>query len=320
MKKTVLIPQAVAKEGVEYLEKCGYSIKYCSKWDEENLINDVKGCDAILLRTAVASRSVIESEPNLKIVARHGAGYNNVDLKAAEENGVYATNCPLATSGSVAETTIGLLLALSKRFFEVSKAFRNDDFYFKNTHKGVDVEGKTLGLIGFGGIARMVAKKAALGLDMKIIAFDPYANPETIPDYVTLVSRDEVFKNADFISLHTLLTDETYRSVGLKEFSLMKKSAYFINCSRGEVVNEKELIKALEDGLIAGAAIDVFDPEPPSMDNPLFEFENVILTPHSASNTEECMIRMAVQAAMEIHKVLSGEKPNWPVNNPKMQW
>lgn len=319
MGKTVLIPQSVASEGVDYLSQRGYQIKHGKEWEEKKLIEDVKGCDAILLRTALVTRAVIEAEPKLVIVARHGAGYNNVDIEAAAEHGVYVTNAPLSTAGSVAEYTVCMMLMLAKRVQELRTSLQNGDFYYKNNHKGVDVEGKTLGLLGFGGIARAVAKKAALGLEAKVIAYDPYIDHKSVPDYVTLAERDEVFAKADFVSLHTPLTGETRRSVGAREFSLMKKTACLINCSRGEVINEAELIDALRDKTFAAAAIDVFDTEPPEPGNPLLSMENVIATPHIASNTEECMQRMALHAAMEIHRVLSGEKPFWPVNRPVLR-
>ena len=317
MKKQVLIPQEVAKVGVDYLTERGYTIKMATNWDDEqSLMEDVQGCDAILLRTAKATRKVIEAEPGLKIIARHGAGYDNVDLLAAEENGVYVTNGPMSNANSVAECTIGLTLAVSKHLTELSDSMRRGDFFYKNHHKGVDVEGKTLGIVGLGRIGKMVAKKAAMGLDMKVIAYDPFVSQEDMPEYVVKVDQETLYATADFVTLHLLLNDETRHSIGMEQFKTMKKTAYLVNCSRGEIIKQAELTEALRSKVFAGAAIDVFDPEPPSMEDPLFKLNNAILTPHIASNTVECMERMALHAAMEIHKVLSGEKPNWPVNHP----
>ena len=313
----VLIPQDVAEEGKQLLRDCGYEIKMGSGATEEDLIRDVVDCDAILLRTAPVTRAVLEAGKNLKIVARHGAGYNNVDLEAADELGIWVTNAPDSTTNSVAEFTLGAIIAVAKRSFLLNKAIKENNFFYKNTHKGVDLIGKKLAIIGFGRIGRAVAKKAHDGLEMELIAYDPYAKPETIPDYVTLVDWETAFKTADFVSLHMPLTKDNRGFIGRKEFEMMKPDAYFVNCARGEVVNEPELIQALNEGQIAGAFVDVYEQEPPVVDNPLLSMENVSVTPHMASNTVECMRLMATQAASQIHKVLSGGQPDWPVNHPK---
>lgn len=313
----VLIPQDVAEEGKQLLRDCGYEIKMGSGAAEEDLIRDVVDCDAILLRTAPVTRAVLEAGKNLKIVARHGAGYNNVDLEAADELGIWVTNAPDSTTNSVAEFTLGAIIAVAKRSFLLNKAIKENNFFYKNTHKGVDLIGKKLAIIGFGRIGRAVAKKAHDGLKMELIAYDPYAKPETIPGYVTLVDWETAFKTADFVSLHMPLTKDNRGFIGRKEFEMMKPDAYFVNCARGEVVNEPELIQALNEGQIAGAFVDVYEQEPPVVDNPLLSMENVSVTPHMASNTVECMRLMATQAASQIHKVLSGGQPDWPVNHPK---
>lgn len=316
MSHKILIPQAVAKEGVELLTSYGFEVKMGSGATEADLIKDVVDCDAILLRTAPCTEAVLKAGKNLKIVARHGAGYNNVDIEAAAKLGIWATNAPDSTTNTVAEFVIGALLSLSKKTFLMNKAIKNNDFFFKNTHKGIDLAGKKLGIVGFGRIGRKVAHKAYHGLDMKILAYDPFATKENCPDYVTICDWETIFKEADIISLHMPLTKDNIGCVGMTEFKNMKKSALFINCARGEVVKENELIDALQNEEITGAFIDVFEQEPPSMDNPLLSMDNVIVTPHMASNTEECMMLMAVQAASEIIRVLSGEAPNWPVNKP----
>ncbi len=317
MAKKVLIPQDVAEEGKQLLLDCGYEIKMGTGASEEDLIRDVVDCDAILLRTAPATRAVLEAGKNLKIVARHGAGYNNVDLEAADELGIWVTNAPDSTTNSVAEFALGAIIAAAKRTFLMNQAIKENNFFYKNTHKGVDLIGKKLAIIGFGRIGRAVAKKAYNGLEMEILAYDPYAKPESVPAYVSLVDWETAFKTADFISLHMPLTKDNRGFIGKKEFEMMKPEAYFINCARGEVVNEPELIQALKNEQIAGAFVDVYNQEPPAADNPLLFMENVSVTPHMASNTVECMRLMATQAASQIHKVLSGEQPDWPVNHPK---
>lgn len=313
----VLIPQSIAKEGVEMLEKSGYEVKMGSGAKEEDLIRDVVDCDGILLRTAPVTRAVLEAGKNLKIVARHGAGYNNVDLDAANELGIWVTNAPDSTTNSVAEFALGAIIAAAKRTFLLNDSLKRQDFYFKNTHKGVDLEGKTLGVVGLGRIGKQVAKKAYYGLDMRIIAYDPFVSQDQAPEYVNMVEWNTVFEQADFITLHMPLTKDNRGSVGAEEFGRMKNTAFFINCARGEVVDQEALTATMRSGRIAGAFLDVLDTEPFDMNCPLLSMDNVVVTPHMASNTEECMILMATQAASQICKVFAGESPDWPVNRPK---
>lgn len=316
MSYRVLVPQAIAKEGIEDLQSFGYEVKMGTGEKEEDLIRDVVDCDAILLRTAPVTRAVLEAGKKLKIVARHGAGYNNVDIDAAAELGIWVTNAPDSTTNSVAEFTIGAVIAAAKRTHLLTESLKRKDFYFKNSHKGEDLAGKTLGIVGLGRIGGSVAKKAFYGLDMKILAYNPNFPEEDVPDYVEMTDRDTLFSQADFISLHMPLNAESRGSVGKREFALMKKSAYLINCARGEVVAQQELIEALQAGEIAGAFLDVLDTEPFDMSCPLLQMDQVVVTPHMASNTEECMRLMATQAASQIHLVLEGKDPQWPVNRP----
>ncbi|WP_282155475.1 hydroxyacid dehydrogenase [Cytobacillus gottheilii] len=317
MNYKVLIPQDIAQEGKDFLLEKGYEVKVGSGTDEATVIAEGKDADAVLLRTSVVDRKILESLPNVKIVARHGVGFDNVDIQAAADLGIWVTNTPLSNAKTVAETTFALILTAAKNIIDVSQKMREGDFFYKNQHKGMDLEGKKLGILGFGRIGKMVAKQAD-AFDMEVLVYDPFVSSsvEGFPN-IKIVDREELFKQADIVTLHLPSTDETKNSIGEKEFSLMKESAYFINLARGEIVNEPELISSLKNKQIRGAVLDVFSQEPLPMDHPLFDLENVILTPHIASNTEECMARMALHAAMEIDRVLSGEKPSWPVNSPQ---
>jgi D-3-phosphoglycerate dehydrogenase len=316
MSYKVLIPQDIAAEGKEFLLERGYEIKMGSGITEADLMRDVADCDAILLRMAKISQAVLAAGKHLRVVARHGAGYNNVDIQAASELGIWVTNAPDSTTNTVAEFTIGAILAAAKRTFLLNKALKEGDFNFRNSHKGVDLYQKTLGIIGLGRIGKEVARKASLAFDMRVIAYAPHAAKETVPDYVTLVDWEQIFQESDFISLHIPLNEETNGIVGAREFDMMKDTSYLINCARGEVVREADLIEALEQNKIAGVFTDVLEQEPPARENPLLTMENAVVTPHMASNTKECMIKMAVQAASQIDLVLSGRTPDWPVNDP----
>ena len=311
----VLIPQDIAVEGKQYLLERGYEIKMGSGITVDAIKQDVADCDAILARTAPFPAEVIKAGKKLKVIGRHGVGVDNIDLQAAEQQGVWVTNAPLSNSNTVAEITIGFIIALARQLTYCQQEFRKGNFEIRNKVKGIDLDGKPLGIAGLGKIGKLVAAKARLGLGMRILAYDPYVSQEQAPEGVEITnSWEELFSHSDFVTLHMPFTGK--KLVGMKEFSLMKPSAYFINVARGELVAEEELIAALEQKKIAGAALDVFEQEPPDRDNPLLSMDNVIVTPHNAALTTECTVRMALHAAMGIDEVLSGKTPTWPVNKP----
>ena len=316
-KYKVLIPQDVMQEGKDFLIEQGYEIKMGSGITVADIVKDVADCDAILARTAPFPAEVMEAGKKLRVIGRHGVGVDNIDCKKAEELGIWVTNAPESNSNTVAEHAIGLIVSLAHNIVRSDKAMRAGDFEIRNRVKGSDLEGKVLGVLGMGKIGRLVAQKAHFGLGMKVYGYDPYLKAENFPEYVTQVDEwDNMFKNSDYLTVHIPATPQTTNSIGAKEFGLMKKSAYIINAARGEVVDEKALVEALKNGSIAGAGLDVFEEEPPANDHPFFSMDNVVVTPHNAALTVECMIRMATHAAQGIHDVLSGKKPQWPVNNP----
>lgn len=313
----VYIPQDIEKEGKSYLVEKGYKIKVGSDLSQEILMQEIKGCDAVLTRsTAVINKEVIQAAENLKVIAKYGVGLDNIDIEAATERGIYVTNTPEANANSVAEHVMALILSLSKNLSLVDKELRSGNFAIRNQLFGMDLEGKTLGIIGLGRIGRILAKKAFQGFDMKVIGYDPYVTARTNSELEIVTDLEWVFRNSDVISLHLPLTKTTKEIIGSREFSWMKPSSYFVNASRGGVVKESDLVNALQAGQIAGAGIDVFEVEPPDKWNPLFKLDNVIVSPHNAALTKEGSIRMAVHAAMQVEQVLTGLKPNWAVNEP----
>ncbi len=310
----VLIPQDVAEEGKAYLRDRGYEIKMGRGISAEEMKADVVDCDAILARTAPFPAEVLEAGSKLRVIGRHGVGVDNIDVKRATELGIAITYTPNANCNTVAELAIGFIIALGRNIVRCNQAVRAGDFEIRNRLKGMDLKGKTLGVMGLGKIGRLVAQKAHHGLAMDIIGYDPFLKAEDYPEGVVKVDDwDEMFKTSDFISLHIPSTEETKHSIGKREFEMMKPSAYLINTARGELLVEEELVSALQNGDIAGAGLDVFEQEPPTQDHPLFALDNVILTPHNAALTTECMVRMAVTAAQGIHEVLSGQEPTYPV-------
>ena len=313
----VLFPQDVAQQGKDYLRERGYEIKTGSGATPEAIATDVVDCDAILARTALFSAKILEAGPKLKVISRHGVGYDNIDVAKATELGIWVTFAPESNANTVAEHTIGCVLTLARNFIHLDRETRAGNWGIRDRLLGTDLSGKVLGILGLGKIGRRVAQKASAGLDMKVLGYDPFLKPAQIAEFATsAASIDEVFGAADFVTVHIPGGASNKGTVGEKQFALMKKTAFFINASRGDVVDEPSLIEALRNGTLAGAAIDVYEKEPLPKDNPLMGMSNVLLTPHNASQTRECMIRMALHAAQGIDEVLSGKRPTWPVNDP----
>ena len=318
MAYTVLIPQDVAQPGKDYLRERGYEIKMGSGVTADAIAADVVDCDAILARTAPFPAKVFEAGKKLKVIARHGVGYDNIDVAKATELGIWVTFAPESNANTVAEHAIGCILTLARNFIQLDRETRAGNWGIRDKLLGADLAGKVLGIVGLGKIGRRVAQKASHGLDMKVLGYDPYLKPEQVAEFATPVtSFEEIFTASDFVTVHIPGGASTQGIVNKKLFALMKKTAFFINASRGDVVDAPALIEALRNGTIAGAAIDVYAKEPPPKDNPLMGMSNVLLTPHNASQTRECMIRMALHAAQGIDEVLSGKRPTWPVNAPK---
>ncbi len=313
--KKILIVQPIHEQGVQAFDN-RFEVRVASDPSVATVIREIKGVEGVVVRTAPFTREIIEAADALKVIGRHGVGVDNIDVKAATEKGIVVVNTPNANATSVAEHTLMVIGALAKRAVVYDRATRNGNWEIRNSYKAMDLDGKTLGLVGIGRIGSMVAKRAAAAYNMKVIAYDPYVQPEAAGKMgVSLVAQmDDVFRRADVVSLHTPLTPETRGFVNEAKLRLMKPTAFLVNLSRGEVINEEDLCAALKSGVIAAAALDVYDPEPPLKDNPLFGLDNIILSPHSAALTEECVIRMATGAAEGVVEVLTGKRPQFVVN------
>ncbi|NLZ53975.1 MAG: hydroxyacid dehydrogenase [Thermoanaerobacteraceae bacterium] len=312
MRYRVLIPEKIAEEGIDYLREIGYEVKMGRGIDKQVLIQDLQDCDAVIVRMAVLDEEVMKGCMRLKVIAKHGVGVDNIDLDAARKYNKRVVYTPCANIVSVAEHTMTLILACAKNINFMSQEYKNGNYWIKDVALTSEVRGKILGIIGLGRIGLTVAKMAKYGFGMNIIAYDPFIQKDKQIDEVTLVKTwDEVFKNADFITIHMPLTKETEKSIGKKEFEMMKDTAYFINTSRGKIVDEEALVEALKKKKIGGAGLDVTNPEPADINNPLFRMDNVILTPHCAGSTKEAMIRMAMDAIKGIQEVLSDKEPTY---------
>jgi D-3-phosphoglycerate dehydrogenase len=311
----VLIAQPIYEEGINLLLKQGFEVRKLSDHSIETLKREITDVDAILVRDAHVSREVIECAKNLKIISRHGAGLERIDMEAANEMGIRVTRTPIANSVSVAEHALAMMLALSKNLLRIDRENRNGNFNIRHDLYGFELMGKTLGILGMGNIGSRLAKRALYGLEMRVVGYDPHVDPDLLDEKIVLADNwYNVLRVGDFVTLHLPLNNDTIGLIGLEQFKLMKKTAFFINCARGPIVKEQDLVVALEQGFIAGAGIDVYDPDPPVADHPLFAMDNVIVTPHTAAHTHEAMRNMAVQAAQGIIEVLTGKPPTWGAN------
>lgn len=280
---------------------------------QEQFDTYIMDAEALLLSTAYKmTKEVIERAANLKVISRTGVGVDNVDVKAATEKGILVLNTPEANSISVAEHTLALIVAISKQLVMYDSELRAGNFAIRRTNRSVDIDGKTLGLIGCGRIGRFTAEKCKAAFNMNVIGYDPYI--KELPGITLYENIEDVFAKADYISLHLPLTDETRNMVGESLLSKMKPTAFLINTSRGGIVDEAALARMLKEERIAGAALDVLESEPPKADNPLLPLKNVILTPHSAALTKECSARVAHEAALGISDYLKGKTPKFVFN------
>jgi D-3-phosphoglycerate dehydrogenase len=310
----VLLPQDIAAGGKDYLLQRGYEITIGNS-DQIDL-NTVGEYDAILLRTALIDENVLNAAKHLKVIGRYGVGLDNIDLEACEKRGIRVTSAPYGNIVSVAEYVLLMILQCAKNTYEVETLWRcpKNDYNSRNTHCGFELMGRTLGIIGTGKIGSLVAKKALAAFEMNVMAHDPYIPEEKhVPGVSYTGSLIELLEQSDIVTLHIPLNQETRRLMSTEQFGHMKKTAYLINASRGSIVDEAALTRALETGVIAGAALDVFEDEPHVWPNPLFAMKNVVVSPHTAGMTVESSDRVGVHAAMGIDDVLSGRTPEWPV-------
>lgn len=310
----ILLPQEIMKEGREYLESRGYELITGSGMEEEHLINDIGDCDGIIVRLSPMTEKVFKAAKKLKVVVRHGAGYDTVDLDAAKQHGVMVLNAPIANSMSVAELAMFYMLYCSRNFSLVQQKMLEDYYFAKLKTPKNEVDGKKVGVIGVGNIGSRLIKIAKHGFNMDILAFDPYKTQADMPEGVEL-TRDwnRIFSECDFVTLHCPPTAETKNFIGEKELSLMKKTAFLINTARGSLVQEDKLYDALKNKHIAGAALDVLKKEPFDQASPLFSLSNVVIAPHIGAATQEATDRASLHSAIGIHEVFSGQKPSWPV-------
>lgn len=272
------------------------------------------GCDvAIIGASAVDAAFIAKCGPSLKIAIRSGIGFEKVDVATCSAHGVLTANTPDGPTESTAEQAVMLLLAVARNLFKAGQRVRAGQWSPQSALQGKELRDQVLGVVGFGRIGRRVTEICALGIQMPVLVYDPFAKVDVgrFPGVRVAESLDEVLRQADFVTLHTPLMSQTRHMIGERELRLMKPGSYLVNVSRGGVIDEAALIRALNDGHLAGAGLDVFEVEPTPIDNPLLHMSNVVATPHSAGNTLQGAARIMNGVIDQIEQLATGQRPTF---------
>ena len=312
----VLICDAVAEDGIRILEKAA-QVTVKTGLKEAELIEIVPEYDAIMVRSATKiTRGVLEAATKLQIVGRAGVGVDNIDVAAATERGVIVVNSPAGNTVAVAELTLGMMISLVRRLSPADKSVKNGEWK-RSAFMGSEIYGKTLGVIGTGKIGTEVIKRAQ-SFGMKVLGFDPFLTSTRAAQLdIEATTIEDILQRSDFVTLHTPLTKETRHMINAESLATMKPTAFILNCARGGIIDESALYDALKNGKLGGAALDVFENEPPK-DSPLRELDNVLLTPHLGASTEEAQVEVALDVARQIVDVFGGRPPQSAVNLPPL--
>ncbi|HSZ82842.1 MAG TPA: hydroxyacid dehydrogenase [Polyangia bacterium] len=290
----VLIADDMSKKAVDLLTGAGFSVDFKVGMKPEELAAVVGQYHGLGIRSASKVTAATLANPGkLKIIGRAGVGVDNIDVKVANEKGVLVINTPQGNAAAAAELAIGFVFALARKIPQAVESFKQGAWE-KKKFMGVEVAGKTLGVIGLGNIGRNAAQRG-VGIGMNVIGYDPFP-PKEVPAGVKLVSLDEIITKSDFVTLHVPLTDGTRNLFNAETLAKMKKGAYLINCARGGIVDEAALLGALQSGQLAGAALDVFSKEPPEA-SPLFQHESFIGVPHLGASSKEAQEKVAIELA-----------------------
>ncbi|MDI3299263.1 MAG: phosphoglycerate dehydrogenase [Bacillota bacterium] len=313
--KRVLVAERIAEEGLERLRQAGLEV-LLHQGGRERLLEEVAAADGLVVRSATrVDRELLAAAPRLSIVGRAGVGVDNVDVAEATRRGVVVVNVPDGNTLSAAEHTFALMLAMVRHLPAADAALRAGRW--ERHLVGVQLYGKTLGIVGMGRIGRQVALRA-LAFGMRVLAHDPYLGGGQSVGDVRLVGLEELLGEADILTVHTPLTPQTRHLIGAREIALMKPGAYVVNCARGGIVDEEALAVALREGRLAGAALDVWEEEPPRPDHPLLQLDRVVVTPHLGASTVEAQRLNAETVADELIRWFAGRPVRNAVNLPPL--
>lgn len=313
----VLLPQEIKEEATQMLTDAGHTLINGRGFEPADVLADMKEHqpEAMIVRITPINREIIESNPNLKVIVRHGAGFDTLDVKACHDNGVQALYAPVANSTSVAETGLLLMLECSRNVIVTRNIWVQDFYKAKLKVPKTTLNGKTVGIIGCGNIGSRLAVRA-LAMEMNVLAYDPYKPAADFPEGVEVVrDPDRIFKASDYVSMHVPNTPMTREMINKETLAKMKPTAFLINTARGACVVEEDLYEACKNGTIAGAGLDAIQKEPVDPANPLLTLDNIIIYPHIGGNTKEAAHRASYFCALGIQEAYEGKAPTWPIND-----
>ncbi len=314
----VLVSDKLSEDGLEVFRKAGFDVDHLPEITQEEILNTIHEYDAWVVRSrSRATAPILEKADKLRVIGRAGVGIDNVDVDAASKRGIIVMNTPGGNTISTAEHAISMMMAIARKI-PAADASMKAGKWDKKAFMGVELRGKTLGVLGLGRIGQEVCKRMK-AFSMDILAYDPFVSPEVMKQLgVEPGTVDEICKSADFITIHTPLSPETKKLINAERLATMKKTCRIVNCARGGIVDEEALAEALTAGTIAGAALDVFENEPIATDHPLRDVANVILTPHIAASTVEAQENVAIQVANQIVDVLLNNNITNALNAPSI--
>ena len=314
----ILVADDVSESGLEPLRAAGFAVEKRTGLKGADLLEAVRDCDGLVVRSETkVTPALMDAATRLRVIGRAGVGVDNIDVQAATARGLVVMNAPDGNTITTAEHTIALLVSLARRVPQANDSLREGRWERKR-FIGVELQGKTLGIVGLGRIGRTVAARAR-AFGMNIVAYDPFVAPEQARDLeLEIAALDDVFARADFITVHTPLTVETRGIINTQAFQKMKRGVRIINCARGGLVDERALFAAIKEGIVAGAALDVFEQEPPPADHPLLALDEVIATPHLGASTTEAQEGVAVTVAEQMRDYLLTGALRGAVNVPAL--
>ena len=302
-KKKILIIQPIHEAGIKLLmDNSNYEYEIIENLEAQDIKSKISNCDAISIRTAKLSGELINCSKNLKIISRHGVGYDNIDLTASKEKNITLAITSTSNAVAVAEHVLFMLLNIAKRKSMYNETVKSGNFSNRNKlPKTIEIWNKNILIAGFGRIGQCLIKRC-LGFEMNVFVYDPFVSKEVVESLggKKVENLEDSIKNMDAVSLHVPLNDKTKNLINYNLLKIMKKNCIIINAARGGVINEIDLDRALNENLIFGAGLDVFEKEPPDQNNPLLKNDKVFLSPHTAAFTEECMVRMGKETIQNI--------------------
>jgi len=316
----ILVSDPLAQEGLKILNEVKeFQVDVLPDLKPDALKEIIKDYDALIVRSATkVTKAIIDAAAALKVIGRAGVGLDNVDLEAATQKGIIVMNTPAGNTISTCEHTMSMILALSRNIPQANASTKKGEWK-RSKFMGIELYGKTLGIVGFGRIGTEVAKRA-FSFGMKVLAYDPFLSREVAEGLgVEVVELRELLESSDFITVHTPFTEETKHMISAKEFAIMKKGVRIINCARGGIIDEVALSNAIKEGKVAGAAMDVFEKEPLSAESELLKLDNVVTTPHLGASTEEAQVNVSIEVAEIVRDALLGRGIRNAANYPCLE-